>query len=87
MEGVGGMGDLERSNAELATEIIKKAGGEVTFDEYDKLMSGQKYFVPMRWGWHGTVGRRPDADKLCVFTACRLELVEKTDAGYKVITQ
>ncbi len=76
--------DLEKANGRKALEVVMRAGGEVTFSEYDKLMAKEIYFAPAHWGWAGTHSGKPNGDKLCVFAACEMGLLEQTKDGYKV---
>ncbi len=76
--------ELEKENGTKAFEVIKKAGGQVTFDEFDKLMSEVRYWYPIHWGWAGAHMGKPNGDKLCVFSACAMGLVKQTKTGYKL---
>jgi len=78
---------LEYECAMLAIDVVKKANGEISFDEYDKAMKSINYFTPINWiaGW----GLSPhlckaNHDKMCALKACQLELLEQTETGYKI---
>ena len=79
------MSGQERNNALKAVEVIRRAGGRITFNEYDKAMAGIQYFIPLSWciGWGLTpLARKANTDKLCVFKACQLGLIKQTAGGY-----
>lgn len=82
------MKSAEKKNALKAVSVINKAGGKITFRQYDKTMFNEKYFIPLSWGVIGHGLPRPlfkkNMDKLCVFTACQLGLAEQTTTGYVV---
>jgi hypothetical protein len=80
--------DREIELGQLATSTIAKAGGHVTFDEYDRLMYPVVYFPPINWaiGW-GLPGplRKANHDKMCVFMAVKHGLVKATPNGYTLV--
>lgn len=76
---------LEKINGELAAKVIEEDGGFVTFDRYDKLMFCKRYLIPLIWnaGWGLSFSyKKANNDKLCVFAACTMGIVEQTDTGY-----
>lgn len=79
--------ELEKENGRKAFEAVKAAGGKVSFDEYDAIMSPVRYFVPVHWGWAGTHGRKSCADKLCAFAACKMGLLKQVNNTYETTQQ
>lgn len=76
----------EQSCARLAASVISEAGGSVTFDEYDNLMLPRHYFRPFNWvaGWGlSRADQKANSDKMCVFAACKMGLVIRTNTGYR----
>jgi hypothetical protein len=73
----------------LAATVIAKAGGVVTFDEYDNLMARERYFAPIMWcqGWGQPQLLKSNQDKLCVFAACRMGIVRQIDDCRYEVTQ
>lgn len=78
------LSEHERQLGRLAAEVVRDAGGSVTFDQYDGLMAKQRYFAPLNWidGWGDSVVHRKNNDKLCAFAACQMGLLMQTDGGY-----
>ena len=77
---------LEEDCAEKAVQIIRDAGGEVSWYEYDCLASKVNFFAPLSWceGWGYPTLLRRNIEKLAVFEAVSRGLVEAVDGGYRV---
>ena len=79
----------EQHCAKAAVEVIKKNGGTIAFDEYDKAMYQVIYFSPISWASIGfDLGyktKKMNKDKLCVFAACKAGMVRQTETGYELI--
>lgn len=79
---------LEKYCAEIALEIVKSAGGSVTFEQYDDLMFKRQYPHPINWidGWGlCKITRKKNNDKLCAFTAIKLGMLKRNNRGYEVV--
>ena len=81
---------IEKSRALEAVAVIREAGGNVSFDEYDRRMKekhhGQPRLVPLHWvagvGQAYSETARANIDKLSVFAACAEGWVVQTVDGY-----
>jgi hypothetical protein len=78
---------LSQDCAQIAYKKVKEAGGYITFDEFDKAMENEKYFIPFNWiaGWGlPPKEKKANNDKMCAFEAVGMGLIEQTENGYKV---
>lgn len=80
------MNDNEIAIAQIAAQAVERAGGSVTFDQYDALMVKETYLIPIHWiaGWDlPRRYRRANTDKLAAFKAVELGLLKQTETGYE----
>lgn len=81
------MTDNEIDIATIAARAVERAGGYVTFDQYDELMVTEKYLIPTHWiaGWDlPRHYRKANTDKLAAFAAVELGLMRQTETGYSI---
>lgn len=84
---INGLSEKEISLGVRAADIIRCAGGMISFDKFDALMSKEVYYAPLNWCQGIGLGRRvwkANTDKLCIFAACKLGLVEPIENGYRI---
>lgn len=78
----------EESCAKVALGVVERAGGSITFADYDAAMAKEFYFPPMHWlsGWGlSRSAKRSNDDKMCAFAACKAGVLRQTDVGYEVV--
>ena len=74
----------ENACAKIAFDVVERAGGSITFEEYDSAMAMETYFTPINWiaGWGlSRADKKANDDKQCAFAACRLGLLRQTNTG------
>lgn len=69
-----------------AADVVKHNGGEITFDEFNKVTKNMPIMIPFNWidAWgmgYGVI--RANAWKRAIFAACELGLVQQ-DAARKL---
>ena len=78
------MTPFELANAQVARRVVAAHGGSITFDNYDRAMVPQRYFIPLAWcqGWGDRRLWKANCDKLCAFAALRAGLIVLLFDGY-----